>query len=168
MDTNNNWATINRGVPQGSVFGSLLFDIFLIDLFYVKLSCEIANYADDNYPYYENKCDNALKSVLENDVNSTTTWFENNCMCANTDEPQSIILNWDGMQSHTISVQDHTIVSNTWIKVLGVTLDDKLTFDKLISWMCIKASRQINALKRLNYSASMKIAILWYTKPSSH
>ena len=100
------WATINRGVPQGSVLGPLLFNIFLNDLFHVKMSCEIANYADDNHLYYENQCQNTLKYVLENDVNSATTWFENNYMCANPDKFQSIILNRDGMQSLAISVQD--------------------------------------------------------------
>ena len=100
------WATINRGVPQGSVLGPLLFNIFVNDLFHVKMSCEIANYADDNHLYYENQCQNTLKYVLENDVNSATTWFENNYMCANPDKFQSIILNRDGMQSLAISVQD--------------------------------------------------------------
>ena len=43
------YATINRGVPQVSIMGPFLFDIFLIDLFHVGMNCEIADYADDKH-----------------------------------------------------------------------------------------------------------------------
>ena len=73
-------------------------------------------------------------------------------MCANPDKCQSIILSRDGQQSFSISVQDNTILSDTAIKVLCVTLDNKLKFDKHVSSLSTKASSQINALKRMfNY-----------------
>ena len=54
-DTYSLWQEILSRVPQGSIHGQLLFNIDICDLFFIIKDCDIANYADDNTPYFGGK-----------------------------------------------------------------------------------------------------------------
>ena len=49
------WEDIKHGVPQGSVLGSLLFNILVCDMFLMLDHTYFVSYTDDNIPYTVNE-----------------------------------------------------------------------------------------------------------------
>ena len=80
------WSEILFGVPQGSVLGPLLFNIFICDMFYFMKDYEIANYADDSTPFSAKPDHKSVVQELEVSSSILFTWLRNNYMKANTDK----------------------------------------------------------------------------------
>ena len=68
------WCEILKGVPQGSILGPLLFNIFMNDMFYSIKECKLYEYADDNTLSKAAKDTASLSRALENDTAATLSW----------------------------------------------------------------------------------------------
>ena len=85
------WIELILGVPQGSILGPLLFNIYINDLFYILEQTYVCNYADDTTLYACNKYLNELLLDLEHDSLLAGQWFEDNYMKLNEEKCHYII-----------------------------------------------------------------------------
>ena len=61
------WTKLLEGVPQGSILGALIFNIYINDLFFIINETKICNYADDTTLFDCNQNLNDLMINLEHD-----------------------------------------------------------------------------------------------------
>ena len=84
------WENICFGVPQGSILGTLLFYIYMCDLFYSTNDFSVASYADDTTPYVSDIDIHSVVTSLEDASTLLFKWFRDNQMKGNPDKSHTI------------------------------------------------------------------------------
>ena len=128
------WASVNAGVPKGSILGPLFFLIYIIDLA-DNLSSNVKLFADDTSLLSVTHDVNVSARELNDDLRKISNWAFQWKMSFNPDvnkQAQEIIFSWKIKSNiHPPLVFSNNIVSQANSQNhLGITLDFKLTFEE--------------------------------------
>ena len=155
------WEKIISRVPQGSILGPLLFNIFLNDLFLFVENSDLSNYADDNTLYSSGNDLEKVKQTLRQDFEIVTKWFYENYMVLNSGKCHFMCLGQNTV-NETFVYDNIEMKNSKEEKILGVIIDNKLRFKSHVKNLCKKASQKIWALSRLiNYLNDSKKKIIF-------
>ena len=119
----------------------------MCDLFLFMSESNVANYADDTTL---NACEKKLYDVqrtLESESLILFEWFPDNYLKADSCKSH-VMLTTDNKQK--INVKGSPISSGKIVKLLVVTVDNKLSFEPHLNLVCKKVSQKLHALARVS------------------
>ena len=139
------------GVPQGSVLGPVLFLIFINDLPNAAKKSIVDIFTEYTTLSFHHPSIDVVSDSLSDDLHSIKKWCDINCMSINVAKTKSLYISSKSKpcSANQISFENGMIQTSNEEKLLGVTIDSKLSFDCHINNVLKKCNSMLYLLSRI-------------------
>ena len=153
-----------KGVFQGSILGSILFNIFMNDLSYAIDEWTLFTYAADTQLFKSAEDIDQVEHAINADLKKVDKWYKFNQMKRNHSKYQAIT--FGRVERNPVLTCEGTVIpiqaTQAEMELLGVTIDNKLKFEGQIRKICRKVSQQVAVLNRLKKILPFELRIYIY------
>ena len=161
-----NMLPITSGVPQGSILGPLLFLLYINDISLYSHTGKTDLYADDTTLHEAGYDTKIIESNLQVRLSSINDWCKINNMALHPQKTKCMIIgskhNIRKGHQLKLSIDNLHIENVTSQKVLGVIVDNTLSWNLQVNSVRAKVNSKINLLKRISFYLSHDMKVLFY------
>ncbi|KAJ8735608.1 hypothetical protein PYW07_007228 [Mythimna separata] len=159
-----------KGCPQGGVLSPLLW-LLVVDQLLVEASkndLDVHSYADDVVACVVGPCQSTVSSILQRSLNTINTWCTENHLSVNPSKTTIVPFTRKRKLDKlvTLTVKGTVVPLSSDVKYLGVTIDQRLTWNTHINNVIQKAKIALGICCRLagtKWGLNPRIALWLYT-----